>query len=43
MGMIQNDWLQPLSPEFRKPYYAELFKLEYINPMLDRYKYKNGR
>ena len=26
MGMIQNDWLEPLSPEFRKPYYAELFK-----------------
>ena len=26
MGMIQNDWLKPLSPEFRKPYYAELFK-----------------
>ena len=21
--------------------YADLFKLEYINPMLDRYKYKN--
>ena len=26
MGMIQNDWLEPLKPEFRKPYYAELFK-----------------
>ena len=26
MGMIQNDWLKPLKPEFRKPYYAELFK-----------------
>ncbi len=24
--MIQNDWLEPLKPEFRKPYYAELFK-----------------
>lgn len=26
MAMIQNDWLGPLTPEFRKPYYAELFK-----------------
>ena len=26
MGMIENDWLEPLNPEFRKPYYAELFK-----------------
>ena len=26
MAMIQNDWLEPLNPEFRKPYYAELFK-----------------
>lgn len=26
MGMIENDWLEPLSPEFRKPYYAELFR-----------------
>lgn len=26
MGMIQNDWLEPLKPEFRKPYYAELFR-----------------
>ena len=26
MGMIQNDWLEPLNPEFRKPYYAELFQ-----------------
>ena len=24
--MIENDWLEPLTPEFRKPYYAELFK-----------------
>ena len=24
--MIQNDWLEPLKPEFSKPYYAELFK-----------------
>lgn len=24
--MIQNDWLEPLSPEFRKPYYADLFR-----------------
>lgn len=26
MGAIQNDWLQPLSPEFKKPYYASLYK-----------------
>lgn len=26
MGMIQNDWLEPLKPEFRKPYYAKLFQ-----------------
>ena len=26
MGVIQNDWLQPLTPEFRKPYYAKLYK-----------------
>lgn len=26
MGMIENDWLEPLSPEFHKPYYAELFQ-----------------
>ena len=26
MGAIQNDWLVPLSPEFKKPYYAKLYK-----------------
>jgi len=26
MGAIQNDWLEPLSPEFKKPYYARLYK-----------------
>ena len=25
MGMIANDWLIPLTPEFRKPYYKELY------------------
>ena len=25
MGAIQNDWLGPLSPEFKKPYYKELY------------------
>lgn len=25
MGMIANDWLVPLEPEFRKPYYRELY------------------
>ena len=25
MGMINNDWLGPLSAEFRKPYYKELY------------------
>jgi len=24
--VIDNDWLGPLSPEFRKPYYAQLYK-----------------
>lgn len=26
MGAIANDWLVPLSAEFKKPYYAELYK-----------------
>lgn len=26
MGAIQNDWLQPLAPEFKKSYYAALYK-----------------
>lgn len=26
MGAIENDWLEPLSPEFKKPYYAKLYK-----------------
>lgn len=26
MGAIQNDWLTPLTPEFKKPYYAALYK-----------------
>ena len=26
MGMIQNDWLEEISDEFRKPYYAQLFQ-----------------
>ena len=26
MGMIQNDWLQELEPEFHKPYYRELYQ-----------------
>lgn len=25
MGAIQNDWLEPLSPEFKKPYYKNLY------------------
>ena len=24
--MIDNDWLEPLSPEFKKPYYARLYR-----------------
>jgi uracil-DNA glycosylase len=27
MGAIENDWLEKLSPEFRKPYYAKLYRL----------------
>ena len=26
MGAIQHDWLTPLSPEFKKPYYSGLYK-----------------
>ena len=26
MGMIENDWLPALSPEFKKPYYRSLFQ-----------------
>ena len=26
MGAITNDWLKPLSPEFKKPYYARLYQ-----------------
>ena len=26
MGAIANDWLVPLSAEFKKPYYASLYK-----------------
>ena len=26
MGAITNDWLEPLSVEFRKPYYAKLYQ-----------------
>ena len=25
MGAIANDWLEPLKPEFAKPYYAQLY------------------
>ena len=33
MGAIANDWLQPLSPEFRKPYYRALY-----NRVLEEYR-----
>lgn len=26
MGAITNDWLEPLAPEFKKPYYAKLYQ-----------------
>lgn len=26
MGAIANDWLEPLAPEFKKPYYAKLYR-----------------
>ncbi|MBO4514417.1 MAG: uracil-DNA glycosylase [Lachnospiraceae bacterium] len=26
MGMIENDWLPALAPEFRKPYYRQLYQ-----------------
>ncbi|MCI8853777.1 MAG: uracil-DNA glycosylase [Lachnospiraceae bacterium] len=34
MAMIQNDWLEPLKPEFQKPYYGKLYEFireEYAN------------
>lgn len=33
MGAIANDWLEPLKPEFGKPYYAKLYKT-----VLEEYK-----
>ncbi len=26
MAAIENDWLEPLKPEFQKPYYRKLFQ-----------------
>ncbi len=26
MGAIDNDWLEPLNGEFKKPYYRELYQ-----------------
>lgn len=26
MAAISNDWLEPLKPEFKKPYYINLYK-----------------
>ena len=26
MAAIDNDWLEPLKPEFQKPYYKKLFE-----------------
>ena len=37
MAPISNDWLEPLKPEFRKPYYAKLYKT-----VMDEY-HKIGR
>ena len=34
MGAIANDWLKPLSAEFKKPYYAKLYKTV-------KYEYEN--
>lgn len=37
MAMITNDWLEPLSKEFQKPYYKELFqfvKQEYSSTLV---------
>ena len=28
MGAISNDWLEPLSAEFKKPYYKKLYETE---------------
>ncbi|MBP5291734.1 MAG: uracil-DNA glycosylase [Lachnospiraceae bacterium] len=37
MAAISNDWLGPLSPEFKKPYYSKLYskvKDEYMNTVV---------
>ena len=37
MAAISNDWLAPLTPEFAKPYYKELYKKvkdEYANHVI---------
>ena len=26
MGMLENDWLEAVGEEFKKPYYAKLYK-----------------
>ena len=31
MSMIQNDWLDAIREEFKKPYYARLYKLSLIH------------
>lgn len=36
MGMIENDWLDDLQEEFRKPYYKELY--QFIRSEYGRYK-----
>ena len=28
MGAISNDWLEPLSAEFKKPYYKKLYETD---------------
>lgn len=33
--MIDNDWLEPLSSEFKKPYYASLYR--FVNEEYDHY------
>ena len=39
MTMIDNDWVKPLSVEFRKPYYRDLYNFvrdEYSKTVIDR-------
>ena len=43
MAAITNDWLAPLEPEFKKPYYAKLYQTGRLKkrPYSQAWKYRN--